>query len=75
MDWLNVAFLRMDRLLGSNAVLIEFFALEGALAPALVERVLEHVPAVAKGFQTGEEVHLKLLGRRQRWRSGILPSP
>jgi len=25
MDWLNVAFLRMDRLLGSNAVLIEFF--------------------------------------------------
>ena len=25
MNWLNVAFLRMDRLLGSNAVLIEFF--------------------------------------------------
>jgi len=25
MDWLNVAFLRMDRLLGSHAVLIEFF--------------------------------------------------
>ena len=25
MDWLNVAFLRMDKLLGRNAVLIEFF--------------------------------------------------
>jgi hypothetical protein len=25
MDWLNVAFLRMDKLLGSNAVLVEFF--------------------------------------------------
>ncbi len=25
MDWLNVAFLRMDKLLGANAVLIEFF--------------------------------------------------
>ena len=25
MDWLNVAFLRMDRLLGSHAVLVEFF--------------------------------------------------
>ncbi len=25
MEWLNVAFLRMDRLLGSHAVLIEFF--------------------------------------------------
>ena len=25
MDWLNVAFLRMDKLLGANAVLVEFF--------------------------------------------------